>query len=383
MSLFLEAEEKWKNFLDNKIKYYRSQRNYDYGPQNESSVSKISPFISHRVLLEFHIIKDIFSKYEGEIVNKFIEEVYWRIYWKGCLENKPCIWENFISNDLSGFDNSKFELAIKGETEISYFNSWVNELKNYNYLHNHTRMWFASTWIYGLGLPWELGARFFFEHLLDGDAASNLLSWRWVGGLQTKGKRYMFSPQNLNKFSNGRFSARKIVNKDINLKDNFDLFFSDEIYECNFQKSSNYLIMFENDLHEKTLKNLITKYKKVFIIFLSDNDRKIKISEAVKQFKKNLIKEFLIKFPKIELVYSDKLMGILDGIKDLDLIYPSIGDNYNFIERFKRNNQITVKNLVRSEDLYAWKFAKKGFFKFKENIPSINKFLLQPNLCWK
>ena len=65
-------------------------------------------------------------------------------------------------------------------------------------------MWFASTWIFNLGLPWQLGAKFFFKYLFDGDAASNLLSWRWVGGLQTKGKQYLFSSSNLRKFSNNR-----------------------------------------------------------------------------------------------------------------------------------------------------------------------------------
>ena len=383
MSLFLEADNRWNNFLNEKIKDYGFKRNYDYGPLNENCVSKISPFISHRVLFEFQVIKDIISKYKSNNVNKFIEEVYWRIYWKGCLENKPCIWENFILNNSSNFDKDKFDLAIKGETDIPYFNSWVNELKTYNYLHNHTRMWFASTWIFVLGLPWELGARFFFEYLYDGDAASNLLSWRWVGGLQTKGKRYIFSSQNLKKFSNGRFASNNIIKQDIFLKDNFDIVLSNEIYKCNFQKSSECLIMFENDLHENTLKNLIIKYKKVFIIFLSDNNRKIKISDSVKKFKLNLIKEFLKKFPNVEFVYSDQLKEELRGISSLDLIYPSIGDNYDFISEFQKNNKIFVKNLVRPEDLYSWKFAKKGFFKFKENIPLINKFLIQPDLLWK
>ena len=76
-------------------------------------------------------------------------------------------------------------------------------------------MWFASTWIFNLGLPWQLGATFFFKHLYDGDASSNLLSWRWVAGLQTKGKQYLFSPSNLRKFSNNRLNVEKINNKQI------------------------------------------------------------------------------------------------------------------------------------------------------------------------
>ena len=383
MSLFIEAEKKWENFLSTKIKDYGSLRNYDYGPKEINYVSKISPFISHRVLFEYQIIKDIKLEFKGNQVNKFIEEVYWRIYWKGVLENKPCIWENFITKKVDNYDFKNYKMAVNGETNIPYFNSWVKELKTYNYLHNHTRMWFASTWIFVLGLPWELGARFFFKYLYDGDAASNLLSWRWVGGLQTKGKRYLFSPQNLKKFSNGRFSANNISNQDILLEDDFEVIISNDIYHSNMQKSSNTLIMFENDLHENSLKKIISKYQKVFLIELDKKHRQIEISDSVAQFKQNLRDEFSLKFSNIEIISSLELKDKLKGISSVDLIYPSIGDNYDFIKSLKENNKLIVKNLVRPEDLYAWKFAKRGFFKFKENIPAINKFINEPNLIWK
>ena len=383
MSFLQEAEKNWNKFLDSKISKYSYLRNYDFGPNKNSSVSKLSPYISHRILLEYDLIKDIKNKYNGDNVNKFIEEVYWRIYWKGWLENKPCIWENFITKKVDNYDFNNYKMAVNGETNIPYFNSWVKELKTYNYLHNHTRMWFASTWIFVLGLPWELGARFFFKYLYDGDAASNLLSWRWVGGLQTKGKRYLFSPQNLKKFSNGRFSANNISNQDILLEDDFEVIISNEIYHSNMQKSSNTLIMFENDLHENSLKKIISKYQKVFLIELDKKHRQIEISDSVAQFKQNLRDEFLLKFSNIEMISSLLLKDKLKGISSVDLIYPSIGDNYDFIKSLRENNKFIVKNLVRPEDLYAWKFAKRGFYKFKENIPAINKFINEPNLIWK
>tara|TARA_B100000212_G_scaffold96384_1_gene70768 strand:+ start:78 stop:812 length:735 start_codon:yes stop_codon:yes gene_type:complete len=244
-------------------------------------------------------------------------------------------------------------------------------------------MWFASTWIFTLGLPWELGARFFFKYLYDGDAASNLLSWRWVGGLQTKGKKYLFSPQNLKKFSNGRFSVNNITNQDILLEDDFDVIFSNEIYKSNMQKSSNILIMFENDLHENSLKNIILKYQKVFLIYLDNKHRQIEISDSLAQFKRDLMDEFSLKFSNIEIISSLEIKDKLKDISSVDLIYPSIGDNYDFIKRYQENNKLIVKNLARPEDLYSWKFAKRGFFKFKENIPTINKFINEPNLIWK
>ncbi|MEO0918211.1 MAG: FAD-binding domain-containing protein, partial [Pseudomonadota bacterium] len=85
------------------------------------------------------------------------------------------------------------------------FDDWAQELVETGYLHNHSRMWFASIWIFTLRLPWELGADFFLRHLVDGDPASNTLSWRWVAGLHTKGKTYLARCSNISKYTEGRF----------------------------------------------------------------------------------------------------------------------------------------------------------------------------------
>ena len=383
MYLYKEAESKWIKFLDSKIEYYSFKRNYDYGSEKDNYVSRLSPFITHRVLYEYKLIKDIKVKYKGDKANKFIEEIYWRIYWKGYLENKSCIWENFIARKNYDYDSTEYEKALNGETHLNFFNSWIIELKTKNYLHNHTRMWFASTWIFNLCLPWELGAKLFFKYLYDGDAASNLLSWRWVAGLHTKGKKYLFSPSNLKKFANNRYSVENIQNKDIVLDDDFEIVLNDDIYKSNTQKSADYLIMFENDMDINTLKNLIRKYKKVFLIRLENNERLLKISEAVISFKNKLTNEFASQFDNLEIINSSNLINHLKTIDALDLIYPCVGDNYEFIKRIKRSQNKKINNLVREEDLYAWKFAKKGFFKFKENIPKINKFIHKPENLWK
>ena len=377
MTLFINAFEKWDFFLENKIKNYEKLRNFDYGPKNEGSVSKLSPYISHRILLEYELIEEIKDKFQSIKTNKFIEEIYWRIYWKGWMENRPGVWSEFISEEIPEYDYETYENAVNGNSKLDFFNSWVHELKTYNYLHNHTRMWFASTWIFNLGLPWQLGATFFFKYLFDGDAASNLLSWRWVAGLQTKGKQYLFSPANLKKFSNNRFNVEKINNRQIFFEESNQISFEDEIYKSNMEPKSETLILFENDLHVPTLKNIFRNYKNVFIILLGNTQRKIKLSESVLSFKQKIVFEFIKQFDNITQLDPLKLIEIFNDINHLDMIYPGIGENNDFINSFKKLNNKVIFNLVRDQDLFAWKFAKKGFFKFKENIPKINQYILQ------
>ena len=135
--------------------------------------------------------------------------------------------------------------------------------------------------------------------------------------------------------------------------------------------------MFENDLHISTLKNLFPSYKKVFIILLMNDQRQIKLSESVLNFKQDLVSEFVEKFDNVEQIDPCSLEVTLKNTNEIDIIYPGVGENYDFITEFKKIHNKKVLNLVRDEDLFAWKFAKKGFFKFKENIPKINQRIFE------
>ena len=104
-----------------------------------------------------------------------------------------------------------WESACAGTTGIEGFDDWSRDLVETGYLHNHARMWFASIWIFTLHLPWELGADFFLRHLLDGDPASNTLSWRWVAGLHTPGKTYLATTDNIARFTGGRFAPKGLA----------------------------------------------------------------------------------------------------------------------------------------------------------------------------
>ena len=160
------------DFINSDLTNYSFKRNFDLGPNDKSNVSCLSPYISHRLITEYEVAKTVLAKFPYQKVEKYIQEIFWRVYWKGWLELRPQVWSDFVE-DLKGIqEDNNYIKAINGETQIECFNDWVEELKENNYLHNHARMWFASIWIFTLNLPWQKGAEFFMKHLYDGDAAS-------------------------------------------------------------------------------------------------------------------------------------------------------------------------------------------------------------------
>jgi deoxyribodipyrimidine photo-lyase len=198
-------------FLPKAGRAYAARRNLDVA--GHPHVSGLSPYIRHRLVTEEEVVSAILARHGPEAAGKFLDEVFWRSYWKGWLELRPGVWAAYRQGLAAARDRlavegglrRDWEAACRGETGIDAFDHWARDLAAAGYLHNHARMSFASIWIFTLRLPWELGADFFLRHLLDGDAASNTLSWRWVGGLQTPGKTYLARPDNIARFTEGRF----------------------------------------------------------------------------------------------------------------------------------------------------------------------------------
>ncbi|MEM9145812.1 MAG: FAD-binding domain-containing protein [Pseudomonadota bacterium] len=192
---------------------YASQRNYDFGPLRRSNVSSLSPWIRHRLITEEEVLRATLAKHALSSAEKFVQEVFWRTYFKGWLEQRPSVWRHYQAGLVrartalakDGALAGEHQAATTGQTGIDGFDAWARELVETGYLHNHARMWFASIWIFTLRLPWELGADFFLRHLMDGDPASNTLSWRWVAGLHTKGKSYQARTSNIAKYTEERF----------------------------------------------------------------------------------------------------------------------------------------------------------------------------------
>ena len=365
----IEALEVLKNYIEKDISIYTAQRNFDLGPQNRKNISCLSPYITHRLISEYEVAKKVLSKYPYQKLEKFIQEIFWRIYWKGWLELRPKVWIDFVE-DLKNIPNSnEYEKAINGETNIDCFNDWVKEIRENNYLHNHTRMWFASIWIFTLKLPWQKGAEFFLRELFDGDAASNTLSWRWVAGIQTKGKNYIAKNWNINKFTNNKY-------KDLKLSENPQPIIDQREYKIspintgNNESTSNKLFFFENELDFQIFN--INSYKNVYCILLSNEERQIKLGNKVLEYKKNLIKNQIQNSGlKIEFIEGNKFIELSNNEKNFDVVYPSVGENMFFLKKTIKKNNLMINYLVRDEDKYCWQFSNKGYFNFKTNIPKI------------
>ncbi len=372
------AIKKLNNFIEKNLIEYSKLRNFDYGPNQRANTSCLSPYVSHGIISEKEIINKSLKKYTFIKNEKFIQEILWRIYWKGWLELRPNVWSDYL-DDLKKIKenfkhNENYLNAISGKTNIECFNYWVKELKDNNYLHNHTRMWFASIWIFTLDLPWQLGAEFFMQNLYDGDAASNTLGWRWVAGIQTRGKNYLASEWNIKKFTNNRFQNIKLIK-------NTPPILSNKIYSINNRDFANVkiienktLLIFENNLSFEITDFKDNKFKKILLIEHKNNYRTIKLSEKVMSFKSSLLKDQKKRLEEksidCEIVNIDEIKNITENIY---AIYPSIGENLDFINLNELRN---IEFLYRKLDQFSWKYCNKGFFNFKNYIPKIiQKFI--------
>ena len=369
----VEALDELNYFIENNLLDYPKLRNFDLGPQKRDNTSCLSPYVTHGLVSEIEIISKSLKKFSFVKNEKFIQEVLWRVYWKGWLELRPNVWGDYLKEltDIkeSFKDNKNYLDAIEGNSNIECFNEWVNELKNFNYLHNHARMWFASIWIFTLNLPWQLGAEFFMKHLFDGDAASNTLGWRWVAGIQTQGKNYLATEWNIKKFTNNRFQNIKIneVAEPKTTEKNYSII--DKSFSNPALLEDKVLLIFDNSLSFEFTDFQDQKFKKILIVSNKNENRQIKLSDNVLNFKTHLIKDQLKRL-KEKSIASDIID--ISEIKNIDekvyALYPTVGESLYYLELNQLNN---IEYLYREVDQFSWQFCNKGFFNFKNHIPKI------------
>lgn len=377
----LYALDRLKSFLPHAAQDYARGRNSDFGPNQPTAVSKLSPYIRYRMISEKEIIARIYSNHAPVSVQKYIEEILWRTYWKGWLEFHPSLWDFYLdesTREKKLVDHQMLKKAEMGQVGIEGFDDWAKELIETGYLHNHARMWFASIWIFTLQLPWILGADFFLRHLIDADIASNTLSWRWVAGLHTQGKTYLATADNISRYTGGRFKPKGLANKASQIEDRWS---GGQRMLVNTPHSDHaipsILLIHHDDLDPEL--NIFKIHNIVQVIIVCD--RNLLFGEKAYRFVTGAIddlKERIVDRYTNSVILVDKLdeKNLLDtiritGAKQIITSYAPVGPIATKLISIKdrlAEYSIDLVQLQRNWDSRFWPYAQKSYFKFKEKV---------------
>jgi deoxyribodipyrimidine photo-lyase len=374
---------------------YQASCNVDLGPDDRSNVSALSPYIRHRLITEEEVLQTVLAKHTTVTAEKFIQEVFWRTYFKGHLETRPSIWNNYCTNlqnlKMTGGLAAAYNGAVSANTGIDCFDAWVRELVDHGYLHNHARMWFASIWIFTLQLPWQLGADFMYRHLLDGDPASNTLSWRWVAGLHTKGKTYLARADNIETYTQGRFKPRGLAYQAPALEelDACPLRKLPSAISC-FPKGKIGILITEEDLH---LESFDTQHAEIIAVAGATSvvqRSHFPVSDHVHYFTTNALTDALkriagkhrcaaLELPNLA-VDAVALFAEQHRLQKLVTPYAPVGpaaEQLSILATELKAQGIELVQVRREYDSAAWPYSSKGFFAMKERIPALIEKLVR------
>ncbi|MEM6941217.1 MAG: FAD-binding domain-containing protein [Pseudomonadota bacterium] len=361
---------------------YAKTRNFDNGAGRHSNVSVLSPYLRAKLLDEADVTRATLKHHSAQAAEKFLAEVFWRTYWKGWMELRPSVWLQYQS-DINRLRNDvetqaglrqRWEEACLGQTGIAPFDSWARELVETGYLHNHARMWFASIWIFTLELPWQLGADFFLRHLLDGDAAVNTLSWRWVAGIQTRGKTYLADPGNIAKYTGGRFPDVPGLSRTAVPVDAPENPPAAMLAPCPPPVlSGRYgLLLHCDDVDGTRLAALGPDPAALAYLEVSDGHTPWKMAPEVGLFRSAAAQSTLPE-RRLNILASAQELAAWAKSKDLDMIlapYAPVGPIRQVFDAYQNLEATAPLRLSRrSLDTAAWPEATKGFFPFRKHIP--------------
>ena len=378
------AAQQLANFIPQAGPTYTRNRNYDTGPSNRNNLSMLSPWIRIRLISEWTVLKAVLAHHPQYQCSKFIDEIFWRCYWKSWLECHPSVWEDYLTqlnNDRQNFaENPLYIDCCQAHAPIACMNTWLEELKTTGYLHNHARMWFASIWIHTLKLPWTLGAHLFLQYLLDGDPASNTLSWRWVAGLHTRGKFYLASASNIEHFTHGRIRVHEsLAEKPVEYTweaSRYQTYQSSQSFDSLSMPVNAAWLICEEDLSPLREPLLLNNNPALIGYIPLSAYRQADIQDSVFQFRRNCMRDSLPQDSQIVHDTPSLIQWVLQHhFKTLYILEPKQGLWNPLLpelemELHKINCQLARVN--HAFDLGYLASAKSGFFKFKKQIP---KFL--------
>lgn len=176
----------------------------------DGAVTRLSAYIRHGVLSLAEVRDAVYQAIrhpsEGE---KLINELAWRDYWQRVYAQiGNGIWQD-REPYKTGFSTRTYASELpddiaQGTTGLACMDAFAHTLVTTGYLHNHARMWLAAYIVHWRRVAWQAGARWFLRHLIDGDPASNNLSWQWVASTFSH-KPYFFNQSNLARYTNRQY----------------------------------------------------------------------------------------------------------------------------------------------------------------------------------
>ncbi len=187
---------------------YGKTRNFFTG-----AVTRLSPYLRYGVMSlrevrDFALAK---ARNDGD-ATKLVNELGWRDYWQRLyVKLGDDIWKD-QEEYKTGYTATQYAPELpedirEGTTGLVCIDSFTHDLRKNGYLHNHARMWMAAYMVHWRRIRWQVGAKFFLEHLLDGDPASNNMSWQWVASTFSH-KPYFFNRENLERYTEGVYCKK-------------------------------------------------------------------------------------------------------------------------------------------------------------------------------
>jgi deoxyribodipyrimidine photo-lyase len=376
------AEARLAAFASRAGRDYASGRNIDNGPDGHAHVSQLSPYLRHRLITERDVVSAVLARHSLAAAEKYVQEVLWRTYWKGWLDMRPAVWSRFVSERdeaRATFPNQRAIIASEtGMTGIEGFDDWARELVETGYLHNHARMWFASIWIFTLRLPWTLGADFFLRHLIDADTASNTLSWRWVAGLQTAGKTYLATADNICRYTNGRFSPQGLAKQAVALTEAPTESPSPlrELHAYDPAKPALLLVTHE-DMNPETIFAQSTAIKAAIVAVPSEllwGENSVQfVAGAATDTAARVKQHYRCDTQVAHTLDAADMIVAAQAANVSQIVTPDapvgpVADALKLAAPLLAQAGVTLSQTRRSWDTQFWPHAKKGFFPFKEQI---------------
>ncbi len=178
----------------------------------DGAVTRLSPYIRYGVVSLAEVRRVVLAKVRRADAEKLVNELATRDYFQRVYQKLgDGIWQDREAYK-TGYDAAHYDDLLPddirdGTTGMVCIDSFADDLRTTGYLHNHARLWLAGYLVHWRAVKWQAGARWFLQHLLDGDPGSNNMSWQWVASTFSS-KPYFFNRENLERFSGAAYCTR-------------------------------------------------------------------------------------------------------------------------------------------------------------------------------